>query len=85
MYPQHLLCLRFSGQEAFRLWKRHLARRRSAIVTSNLETTAKILDHGIPILAFRVWERRIFTLEGKTRAALGFAAGDRLAKLKRRM
>lgn len=51
---------------------------------NHLEVEAEQLDHGIPVLAFRVNERKVFAVDEEKLAGLGYAQGDWLRELKRR-
>jgi len=86
VHPEQIFSVRFSGPEAFRRHELGASPRTEAIIYrhNHLEVAAEILDHGIPVLAFRVWERKVFALDGTRLAALGLVAGDWLAELKRR-
>ncbi len=86
VHPEQLISVHFSGPEAFRRHELGATPRAGRVIYrhNHLEVAAEILDHGIPVLAFRVWERKVFALDGAKLAALGLVAGDWLAELKRR-
>lgn len=86
VHPEQMISAHFSGPEAFRRHKLGATPRPGNLIYrhNHLEVAAEILDHGIPVLAFRVWERKVFALDGTKLAALGLVAGDWLAELKRR-
>ena len=86
VHPEQTISAHFSGPEAFRRHELGATPRPGNLIYrhNHLEVAAEILDHGIPVLAFRVWERKVFALDGAKLAALGLVAGDWLAELKRR-
>lgn len=86
VHPEHLLSVRFSGPEGFRRHELGATPRAGNLIYrhNHLEVAAEILDHGIPVLAFRVWERKTFALDRKKLAALELLPGDWLTELKRR-
>jgi len=49
-----------------------------------MEVSAELLDHRIPVLAFRVREQKIFGLDQQKMAGLGLVQGDWMRELKRR-
>ncbi|MDY0270384.1 ribonuclease Z [Trichloromonas sp.] len=86
VHPEQILSVRFAGPEGFRRHELGAAPRTEAVIYrhNHLEVAAEILDHGIPVLAFRVWERKIFALDGATLTALGLLPGVWMEELKRR-
>lgn len=81
----NILSFRFSGPEAFARSSMGASPRRDVIYRLNhIEVAAELLDHGIPVLAFRVNERKIFSVDSRKIDALGVAPGEWLCELKRR-
>ena len=86
VHPDQLLDTVFPGPEGFP--RRSLGTRprtESTIYRYNhLEVAAEQLDHGIPVLAFRVTERKVFAIDEEKLAAQGYAKGAWLRELKKR-
>ncbi|GAM10395.1 ribonuclease Z [Geobacter sp. OR-1] len=76
---------RFYGPDAFARSKVGVAPREGIIYRLNhMEVSAELLDHGIPVLAFRVVEQKIFQVDPQKMAALGLIPGEWMRELKRR-
>jgi ribonuclease Z len=77
---------RFAGPEGFRRYGEGAAPRNGRVVYrhNHLEVSAELLHHGIPVLAFRVRERKMFMVDMEKVAARGLVPGEWLAELKRR-
>jgi ribonuclease Z len=75
----------FSGPERFARSPAGVNPRETVIyVLNHMEISAELLDHRIPVLAFRVRERKIFGVDLEKMAGLGLVQGDWLCELKRR-
>jgi ribonuclease Z len=86
VHAESLVSFRFSGPERFRRSHEGESPRQGAVIYrhNHLEVAAELLDHGIPVLAFRVREQKLFSIDGRKMSALGLVAGNWLRELKRR-
>jgi len=85
IHQAEVLSFRFSGPEGFARSAAGAKPRETVIYTLNhLEVAAELLDHRIPVLAFRVRERKIFGVDLEKMASLGLVQGDWLCELKKR-
>ncbi|CAH2030247.1 MBL fold metallo-hydrolase [Trichlorobacter ammonificans] len=76
---------RFSGPHAFARSEAGSRPRKATIYRFNhLEVAAELLDHGIPVLSFRVRERKMFRIDPRKLAARGLVPGPWMVELKRR-
>ena len=75
----------FYGPEGFSRSDRGEARRSGGTIWSSpyVSVSAELLDHKLPVLAFRIDERPPFSVDAQKLAAMGLKAGDWLRDLKR--
>ena len=85
IHRQEVLSFRFSGLDRF-IRKPEGARPRAAVIyeLNHMEVSAELLDHRIPVLAFRVRERKLFGVNQEKMVERGLVLGDWLCELKRR-
>lgn len=86
VHGAQLLSFRFSGPEGFnRSCIGEQPLQGGVIYRHNrLEVAAELLDHGIPVLAFRVREQKLFRVDRRKMSDFGLVAGTWLRELKRR-
>lgn len=85
VHRERVLTFRFPGPERFSRTSEVESRRDEVIYRLNhMEVAAELLDHGIPVLAFRVRERKIFGVDAQKMAGLGLVPGGWMCDLKRR-
>lgn len=85
IYMEEVVSFRFSGPERFARSRAGAKPREAVIYTLNhMEVSAELLDHRIPVLAFKVRERKIFGVDLEKMAGLDLVQGDWLCELKRR-
>jgi ribonuclease Z len=86
IHPGRLVSFEFPGMEGFPCRPRgERIRAGNSIYRHNhLEVSAELLDHGLPVLSFRVSETRLFSVDDRKMAGLGLVSGDWLRELKRR-
>lgn len=81
---EEVLSFKFSGPERFARSTAGVNPREKVIYTLNhMEVSAELLDHRIPVLAFRVRERKIFGVDLEKMNGLDLLQGDWLCELKR--
>jgi len=85
--PDRILHFRFPGPEGFVRYSdgEEARQNREIWACPYLTVEAEILDHKLPVLAFRVDERPYFSVDGKKMGALGLVAGDWIRDLKSRI
>lgn len=85
VHPETLRTFRFSGPERFaRSMQGERPREPFIYRLNHLEVAAEIMNHGIPVLSFRVGEQKIFGVDRQRMAALRLAPGAWMCELKRR-
>lgn len=85
IHPEEVLSFKFSGPERFARSTAGVKPREKVLYTLNhIEVSAELLDHRIPVLAFRVRERKIFGVDPEKMAGLGLVQGSWLCELKKR-
>lgn len=85
IHSDEVISFRFSGPGRFARSPAGRKPRETVIYGLNhMEVSAELLDHRIPVLAFRVRERKIFGVNQQKMAGLGLVQGDWLCELKRR-
>lgn len=83
---EEVTTFRFAGPDGFRRYLEGTEPRNGQVIYrhNHLEVAAELLDHGIPVLAFRVREQKLFMVDMEKVAARGMVPGDWLPELKRR-
>ena len=86
VHPDRLVSFEFPGPEGFPChpFGERLRAGTSIYCHNHLEVAAVLLDHGLPVLAFRVSETRLFGIDERKMAGLGLVSGEWLRELKRR-
>ena len=86
VHPKRLVSFDFPGPEGFPCRLRGERLREGSVIYrhNHLEVAAELLDHGMPVLAFRVNETRLFSVDKLKMAGLDLVPGDWLRELKRR-
>jgi ribonuclease Z len=85
LHREEVLSYRFSGPDRFTRSPAGAKSRETVIYELNhMEVSAELLDHRIPVLAFRVRERKLFGVNLEKMAGLCLVQGDWLCELKRR-
>lgn len=86
VHPDRLQTSTFSGPHRFRRQDGETSPRQGPVIYlhNHIQVAAEQLDHGIPVLAFRMQESKIFMVEMERLKARGLVAGAWLVELKRR-
>jgi ribonuclease Z len=86
VHPGLLITDKFSGPEGFQRSRLSEEPRQGDLIFrhNHIEVSARLLKHGIPVLAFRVQETKLFNIDMEKLSSLGFAPGDWLRGMKRR-
>jgi ribonuclease Z len=86
VHEEEIVSSRFSGPERFRRHDAGSAPRQGEVIYrhNHMEVAAVLLHHGIPVLAFRLRESKIFAVDMEKMAARGLVPGPWLPELKRR-
>ena len=85
IHREEVVSFRFSGPDRFARSTAGAKPRETVIYKLNhMEVSAELLDHLIPVLAFRVRERKIFGVNQQKMAERGLVQGDWLCELRRR-
>ena len=86
VHPGRLVSFEFPGPEGFpcRTCDERIRTGNTIYRHNHLEVAAELLDHGLPVLAFRVTETRLFSVDEQKMNELGLVSGEWLRELKRR-
>jgi len=86
VHPERLVDFEFPGPEGFPCRKAGQRPRDGGLIYrhNHLEVAAELLDHGIPVLAFRVNEAKLFAVAEQKMAEFGLVPGEWLRELKKR-
>jgi len=85
IHQEKTLTVRFSGPERFKRYPTTSTPRTGEVIYryNHLEVSAILLSHDIPVLAFRLKEKKIFSIDKNRMASLGLLPKDWLTKLKK--
>ncbi|GAM08751.1 ribonuclease Z [Geobacter sp. OR-1] len=86
IHSDRTVSFEFHGPSAFRCEEAGEQHRTGDLIYrhNHIEVSARLFDHGIPVLAFRVNERKIFGIDAGKLAEYGLVQGEWLRELKKR-